>query len=138
MTNVVALNAYPIYDKNNFEPLVEINNIFHQTKAQPLSYLNTVGEDPWKTVVPDGRHLSNEYSEDTSFEGIGQFQSNGNRSYQNMSYENYVDSQQYLDMKGTGFVVQKIKTGVIAPKKFIKVNKKTGRKYITKDIISKY
>lgn len=142
MTNIVALSAYPIYDKNNFDSLVEINNVFQQTKSSPMSNLNIVSEDPWRVVTPDGRFKTNEYSEDVDFEGIGQFQSNGNRHYNPISYQNYVDSLQhleslqFLDMKGTGIFNRP--TGVIAPKKFIKVNKKTGKKYVTKDILNKY
>lgn len=137
MTNIVALSAFPIYDVNNFDSLVEINNIFQQTKSNPISNLNIVSEDPWKVVTPDGRFKTNEYDGDDYFEGIGQFQLIGNRHYNPLSYQNYIDSIQYLDMKGTGLTYNR-PIGVIAPKKFIKVNKKTGRKYLTKDILNKY
>lgn len=131
--DIKALNAYPIYDVNSFDPLIEMNNVFSPTKSQALSGVNMFGDDPWKTVVPDSRHKTNEYEGDV-FEGIVRSQYDGQRSYEGIRYE-YLLNGQFIDMKGTG--MKKDMTS-IAPKKFIKTNPKTGRKYLTNDVLSKY
>jgi hypothetical protein len=138
--NTFSLSAFPIYDKDYFDPIVEINNVFRQTKTHPLSYVDPKGFDPWKEVTPDGRFRKNEYdTEDKVFHSIGQYQKSGNRHYEGeVKNEIWIDSNLFLDMKGTGIMMRKRNFGVIAPKKFIKISKLTGRKYISKDILPKY
>jgi hypothetical protein len=136
MSNTYALNPYP-NDSNSYLNL----NITKGGKKNDWTKWQYEKDTPWiDRKYKGGASFTDKYSEDISFPTIGQ--ATYNRNFEEKVYEhqrrNMLDENNVMQFEGLiGGSDYRI-TGVIAPKEYIYVDKKTGRKKISKKILSKY